>query len=88
MRINRKILKRRFLMNFPERPEDIFCYVCVLDVICVPKTGLVFWINWQDALNGFFFEAYIIGTVRKKIVEKTAVKDTLPISNPAMSEFG
>ncbi len=36
----------------------------------------------------FSFEAYITGTVRKKIAENAAVKDILPISNPAVSGFG
>ncbi len=36
----------------------------------------------------FPFEAYITGTVRKKMAENTAVKDVLPISKPAIAGFG
>ncbi len=40
------------------------------------------------ATGDFSFEAYITGTVRKKIAENTAVKDVLPISNPTIAGFG
>ncbi len=39
------------------------------------------------AAGDFSFEAYITGTVRKKITENTAVEDVLPISNHAISGF-
>ncbi len=40
------------------------------------------------AAGDFSFDVYITGTVRKKIAENTAVKDVLPISNPAIAGFG
>ncbi len=40
------------------------------------------------AAGDFSFEAYITGAVKKKIAENTAVKDVLPISNPAIAGFG